>query len=171
LFVDKFCYVVYHDPTWDWHGFDLEREGAKAHAIDRNVDELNPHLAAFAKHGKLILYHGWADQQVAPGATIEFYESIRSLSPYPKRANDWVRLFMARGMADCVGGEGPDSFDSLSALERRVEQGQAPQQIIAAHRTAGHVDRTRPLCPYPKVARYTGSGSLDEAANFTCVTR
>ena len=155
LFVDEFRYVVYHDPTWDWHGFDLERDGAKAHAIDRNADELNPHLAAFAKHGKLILYHGWADQQVAPGSTIEFYESIRSLSPHPKRANDWVRLFMAPGMAHCVGGEGPDSFDSLSALERWVEQDQAPQRIIAAHRTAGHVDRTRPLCPYPKVARYT----------------
>jgi feruloyl esterase len=171
LFVDEFRYVVYQDPAWDWHGFDLERDGAKAHAIDRDVDELDPHLAAFAKHGKLILYHGWADQQVSPGSTVEFYEAARSLSHDPTRAGDWVRLFMAPGMAHCAGGEGPDSFDSLSALERWVEQDQAPQQIIAAHRTEGHVDRTRPLCPYPKVARYTGSGSIDEAAHFACATR
>ena len=75
---------------------------------------------------------------------------------------------MAPGMAHCAGGEGPDSFDSLGALEHWVEQGKAPQRIIAAHRTSGQVDRTRPLCAYPQVARYKGAGSIDEAANFTC---
>jgi feruloyl esterase len=75
---------------------------------------------------------------------------------------------MAPGMAHCAGGEGPDSFDSLTALEHWVEQGQAPRRIIAAHRTAGQVDRTRPLCPYPQVARYNGQGSIDAAANFIC---
>jgi feruloyl esterase len=169
LFVDEYRYVVYQDPKWDWHGFNLERDAAKAHGIDRNVDEMDPHLAAFAKHGgKLLLYHGWADQQVAPGSTIEFYQSVRRLSPDPEQSETWVRLFMAPGMAHCAGGEGPDTFDSLSALEHWVEQGQAPDRIVAAHQSKGQVDRTRPLCAYPQVARYSGTGSIDEAANFTC---
>ncbi len=169
LFADEYRYVVYQDPNWDWHGFNLERDAAKAHAIDRNVDEMDPHLGAFAKHGgKLLLYHGWADQQVAPGSTIEFYQSVRDLSPDPGQSQTWVRLFMAPGMAHCAGGEGPDTFDSLSALEHWVEQGQAPDRIVAAHLTKGQVDRTRPLCAYPQVARYGGSGSIDEAANFSC---
>lgn len=169
LFLDEYRYVVYQDPNWDWHTFDLERDAAKAHAIDKELDEMDPHLAGFAEHGgKLLLYHGWADQQVAPGSTIEFYEAVRSLSPEPQQTDNWMRLFMAPGMAHCAGGEGPDSFDSLTALEHWVEQGQAPDRLIAAHRTAGQVDRTRPLCAYPQVARYNGAGSIDDAANFGC---
>ncbi|HTC53215.1 MAG TPA: tannase/feruloyl esterase family alpha/beta hydrolase [Steroidobacteraceae bacterium] len=169
LFLDEFRYLVYQDPNWDWHSFDLERDAAKAEAIDRTLDVMDPHLAAYANHGgKLLLYHGWADQQVAPGSTVEFYEDVRSLSPDPQHADDWVRLFMAPGMAHCSGGEGPNSFDSLTALEHWVEQGQAPRRILAEHRTAGLVDRTRPLCPYPQVARYSGKGSIDAAVNFTC---
>jgi feruloyl esterase len=169
LFLDEFRYVVYQDPDWDWHSFDLERDAEKAEASDKNLDAMDPHLAAYAQQGgKLLLYHGWADQQVAPGSSVEFYEDVRSFSPNPDRAEDWVRLFMAPGMAHCSGGEGPDSFDSLSALEQWVEQGKAPQRIIAAHHSAGVVDRTRPLCPYPQVARYNGKGSIDVAADFTC---
>jgi feruloyl esterase len=170
LFLDEYRYVVYQDPNWDWHSFDLDREAAKARAVDRDL-ELDPRLGPFANHGgKLLLYHGWADQQVAPGSTIEFFSSVREMSPEPKQAGNWVRLFMAPGMAHCAGGEGPDSFDTLSALEHWVEQGQAPERIVAAHRTAGKVDRTRPLCAYPQVARYNGSGSSDDAENFTCRT-
>ena len=85
LFLDEFKYVVYQDPNWDWHTFSLERDAAKAHAIDRNVDELDAHLAAFAKHGgKLLLYHGWADQQVAPGSTVDFYQSVRQPESRPE---------------------------------------------------------------------------------------
>jgi feruloyl esterase len=169
LFLDEFRYVVYGDANWDWRTFDLDRDAAKAHAIDRNLDEMDPHLGPFAKHGgKLLLYHGWADQQVAPGSTLDFFASVRRSSADPQHADDWVRLFMAPGMAHCAGGEGPDSFDSLSALEQWVEQGKAPERIVAAHGTAGKVDRTRPLCAYPQVARYNGTGSIDDAENFTC---
>jgi feruloyl esterase len=169
LFLDEFRYVVYQDANWDWHTFDLDRDAAKAHAIDRRLDEMDPHLGPFAKHGgKLLLYHGWADQQVAPGSTIDFFSSAGRLSADPKQAGNWIRLFMAPGMAHCAGGEGPDSFDSLSALEQWVEQGQAPQRIVAVHRTSGKVDRSRPLCAYPQVARYNGTGSIDAAENFTC---
>ena len=169
LFLDEFRYVVYQNPNWDWRTFDLERDSAKAHAIDENVDELNPDLGAFAKHGgKLLLYHGWADQQVAPGFSVEFYKSVLDRSGDPEHASDWVRLFMAPGMAHCSGGEGPDTFDKINIMEQWVEQGKAPEQIIAAHKSAGKTDRTRPLCPYPQVASYKGTGSIDEAANFSC---
>ena len=75
---------------------------------------------------------------------------------------------MAPGMAHCGGGEGPNTFEMVRALEQWVEQGKAPDQIIASHATDGVVDRTRPLCPYPQIAVYTGTGSTNEAANFVC---
>jgi feruloyl esterase len=169
LFLDEFRYVVYQNPDWDWRTFDLERDAAKANAVDKDVDELDPHLAPFAKRGgKLLLYHGWADQQVAPGSSIEFYQSALDLSGDPAKNSDWIRLFMIPGMGHCSGGEGPDTFDRISVIEQWVEQGRAPAQIIATHSTAGKADRTRPLCPYPQVARYNGSGSIDEASNFSC---
>ena len=169
IFVDQFRYVVYQDPDWDWRSFDLERDSTKANAVDKDIDELDPHLAAFAQHGaKLLIYHGWADQQVAPGSSIEFYNSALKLSGHSDQRQNWIRLFMVPGMAHCIGGEGPDTFDKISVIERWVEKGEAPERLIAAHSTAGKVDRTRPLCPYPQVARYNGAGSIDEASNFTC---
>jgi len=169
LFLDQFRYVVYQDPKWDWRTFDLERDSAKADAIDKDIDELDPHLASFAKQGgKLLIYHGWADQQVAPGSSIEFYKSVLTLSANPEQTANWIRLFMVPGMGHCSGGEGPDTFDKISFIEQWVEQGKAPEKIIAAHQTEGKVDRTRPLCPYPQVARYNGNGSIDDASNFTC---
>jgi feruloyl esterase len=169
LFLDEFRYVVYADPQWDWRTFELARDAAKAHRINKDVDEFNAHLAPFAKHGgKLLLYHGWADQQVAPLSTVEFYRSAVQLSGDPGHAADWIRLFMAPGMAHCSGGEGPNIFDKISLMEDWVEHHHAPIRIVAAHETAGHIDRTRPLCPYPQVAHYNGTGSIDDAANFTC---
>jgi feruloyl esterase len=166
LFLDEFRYVVYQNPDWDWRTFDLERDAARAHAVDQGVDELDPHLAAFAKHGgKLFLYHGWADQQVAPGSSIAFYQSVVENVPQP---SNWVRLFMLPGMAHCSGGEGPDTFDQISVMEQWVEQGKVPEAIVASHASGGKIDRTRPICAYPQTAHYNGTGSIDEASNFTC---
>ena len=169
LFLDQFRFVVYQDSNWDWRSFDLDRDSAKANAIDKNVDELDPHLAAFGKHGgKLLLYQGWADQQVAPGSTIDFYRSAVGLSGDPAKAGNWIRLFMAPGMGHCSGGEGPDIFDKISLIEQWVEQGKAPARIVASHLTGGQIDRTRPLCPYPQVASYKGTASIDDASSFIC---
>ena len=163
LFWDQFRYVIYQNPQWDWRNFDADRDPVKANAVNKDVDALDPHLDAFAKHGgKLLLYHGWADQQVAPGSTVEFFGSLHDAS------GEWARLFMVPGMAHCSGGEGPDTFDKIGAMEDWVERGKAPSQMIASHHAAGKVDRTRPLCPYPQVAKYKGSGSVDDAANFVC---
>ncbi|HTH54134.1 MAG TPA: tannase/feruloyl esterase family alpha/beta hydrolase [Edaphobacter sp.] len=169
LFLDQFRYVVYQDPNWDWKTFDLKRDATKANAIDKDVDDFNPNLAAFAKRGgKLLLYHGWADQQVAPGSTVDFYQEAAKMSGDPASASEWMRLFMIPGMGHCSGGEGPDSFDKIHVMEQWVEQGKTPTRIVASHHSEGKVDRTRPLCPYPQIARYNGSGSIDDAANFTC---
>jgi len=85
-----------------------------------------------------------------------------------ERVNGFFRLFMVPGMQHCAGGPGPNTFDMLTALENWVEKGQAPKSVIASHLTNGVVDRTRPLCVYPRVAVYKGSGSTDDAANFKC---
>ena len=74
-------------------------------------------------------------------------------------------------MGHCGGGTGPNTFDTLAALDQWVEKGTAPTRLIATRETGGRVERSRPLCPFPQVARYRGTGSIDDASNFTCTTR
>jgi feruloyl esterase len=87
------------------------------------------------------------------------------------KASSSIRLFMIPGMDHCGGGEGPSAFEPVSVIEQWVEKGNPPEQIVASHLAAGKVDRTRPLCVYPQVARYKGSGSVDEAASFVCTSK
>ncbi len=167
---DSFTYVVYKNPQWDWRSMNLTSDVA---AIEKSygnlIDANDPNLKPFFAHkGKLILYHGWADPAIAPGNSINYYESVVKNLGGEKKAADDVRLFMVPGMGHCGGGEGPNDFDRMTAIQQWVEQGKAPEQMIASHAVKGTVDRTRPLCPYPQVARYKGSGSTDDAANFTC---
>ena len=124
--------------------------------------------------GKMIVYHGYSDPDISPLNSINYYESVVQTSGEPsdlalKHTRDFFRLFMVPGMNHCVGGPGPDRFDALSVLEQWVEQGIAPSRIIASHLNNGAVDRSRPLCPYPEIARYNGTGSTNLAENFECV--
>ena len=134
------------------------------------MESVGPSLTAFAgRGGKLLMYHGWADQDIAPQASVNFYKTT---SKATKVSSDWIRLFMMPGMQHCQGGEGPNSFDPMTALEQWVEKSKAPDKIVASHRLLnGTVDRTRPLCPYPQVAKYKGSGSIDDATNFVCAAQ
>lgn len=173
--LELFKYFVFEDPDWDWRTFDFDRDMARTDAtVGPVVAAMNPDLEKFkARGGKLILYHGWNDQGVAPQNSVNYYEDVvRVLGP--TQTDQFVRLFMAPGMQHCRGGPippaGPDEFDEVGALEQWVEQGRAPEKIIASHSTGGVVDRTRPLCPYPQVAGYKGTGSTDEAENFMCVS-
>ena len=100
---------------------------------------------------------------------MQYYESVLDAMGGLEETTDFYRLFMAPGVAHCRGGPGPDRFDAVTALERWVEQGAAPGRLIASKVEDGEVRRTRPLCAYPQVARYDGSGSIDDAANFACV--
>jgi len=170
LGTDQFKYIVFKDPDWDWRTFELESAGALADQIDNGTtNAIDPDLSAFSRRGgKLLLYHGWADQNFSALSTINYYKSVLDKMG-SVQTQEWLRLFLAPGMGHCGGGEGPNSFDAVAAIERWIENGEAPRQIIASHRTDGRVDRTRPLCPYPQVAKYKGSGSIDDATNFACV--
>jgi feruloyl esterase len=99
-------------------------------------------------------------------SSVNYYSSVLEAVGGTVAGN--YRLFMVPGMAHCGGGDGTSSFDMLGALEGWVEKGLAPDRIAASRIRNGVVDRTRPLCPYPQVARYMGSGSTDDARNFTC---
>ncbi|MEQ1908629.1 MAG: tannase/feruloyl esterase family alpha/beta hydrolase [Vicinamibacterales bacterium] len=168
--VDQYKYVVFSDPKWDWRTFDLDRDTAAGDAAGNGVlAGVNPDLTAFARHGgKLLTYHGWSDPSIAPQASVNFYKSALAGTRPPASSPDWIRLFMVPGMGHCSGGDGPDTFDMVSALEAWVERGVPPAQITASKIVNGAVQRTRPLCPFPQRARYRGTGSLDDAANFVC---
>jgi len=166
-----FKFVVFEDTTWDFRTFDFDRDTARALKIDDGLlAATDPDLTEFAaRGGKLMLVHGWSDDAISPRYSIDYYESVADHMGGADQANEFLRLFLAPGMSHCGGGEGPNTFDALPLMERWVEDGTAPDRMIASHATNGRIDRTRPLCPYPQVARYRGTGSTDEAANFACV--
>src|SRR5437773_794910 len=132
------------------------------------MNATDPNMKPFFSHGgKLLLYHGWSDTNVPTLNTIKYYNGVVEKLGGVSKATDRVRLFLAPGMGHCGGGEGPNVFDKVGPLERWVEQGKAPATLIASHTSEGKIDRTRPLCPYPQVAKHKGGG-IDDAANFVC---
>lgn len=178
--------MVHNNPSWDYKSFNLDRDGRLAdEKLGPVLNATDPNLKAFrARGGKLILYHGWNDAALPPVNTINYYKSVVAKMGQ-READSFVRLFMVPGLQHCGGGPGPNSFgamvtpvksdpqrDMTLALERWVEEGVAPDTIIASRNLSasatGFTTRTRPLCPYPKVARYKGSGSTDDASNFVC---
>jgi Tannase and feruloyl esterase len=178
--------MVFDDPAWDFRTFHTDRDTQTADRKMAPVLNANdPDLSRFRRRGgKLILYHGWSDAAIAAQNTVDYYRSVEKKMG-ARQAASFVRLFMVPGMQHCGGGAGPDNFGQFTvgsadpdhnidaALERWVEHGTAPERIIAAkHKSeedaTSPILRTRPLCAYPLEAHYKGSGSTDDAANFTC---
>jgi feruloyl esterase len=167
---DHFKYVVFRDPNWNWRTFNFDSDAALTDRLDDGtINAASADLKRFVAHqGKLILYHGWTDTNITPQATVDYFEKVVDQMGGSEQTAQSVRLFMVPGMNHCGGGEGPNVFNMVSALERWVEDGKAPDQVLAAHVTNGKTDRTRPLCPYPQTAQYKGTGDPNDAANFTC---
>lgn len=163
---DHFRYFVHEDPNWDWRSFDLSRDVEASDKKDQFFAALNPDLRPFRdRGGKLIMWHGWNDQLIAPRNSVDYYYAVKSTMGPP---DSFMRLYMVPGMQHCSGGPGPDQFNALAAMERWVEQGVAPSRIVATHVTDNRVDMTRPLCPYPQRAQYGLAGSTSDAGSFVC---
>jgi feruloyl esterase len=163
-------FMVFDDPAYDWRAFDVDTDPALLGVLEPLFNATDPDLSTFrALGGKVIMWHGWADPALTAFRTIRYFNEVIRATGSARETDSFLRLFLAPGMHHCAGGPGPNTLDALTALEQWVEGGRAPDRIIASHLTAGVVDRTRPLCPYPQVARYTSQGSIDEAANFRCV--
>jgi feruloyl esterase len=179
--LSHYKWLVFGNPDWDWKTFDFaDPDDYQAHVKAEAkfapiLNATNPDLQKFrVRGGKLLQYHGWNDQLISAQNSIDYYEGVLSFFGRGGRGGrggnvpDFYRLFMAPGMAHCAGGTGPNTFDMQAALEQWVEGGVAPDRVVASRAVNGVVDRLRPLCPYPQVAVYNGSGDTNDAANFTC---
>jgi feruloyl esterase len=157
-------YIVKNDPAYDIMSFDPERDmAAISSGLAAHVHQQNPDISAFVgRGGKLLLWHGFNDPGPSPLSTIEYFDAVREKVP---AARDSVRLFLAPGVLHCGGGAGPDRFDALTAMEQWVEHGTPPASMIA---TKASQPLSRPLCPYPQLARYKGAADPNDAASFTC---
>jgi len=155
------------DPSYDVKSFDFEKDPDRMGDIRRLLNATDPDLSAFrSRGGKLLMYFGWADAALTPFMAIDYYE--KALATNGPDTRDFFRLFMVPGMFHCRGGVGTDRFDAMTTLINWVENGAAPDSIPAARVEGDQVKRTRPLCAYPRVARYKGSGSVDDLASFAC---
>jgi hypothetical protein len=174
--LDWFRYFLTQDPKLDWSTI---TPAAYERLFDQSVEQFsavigtdNPDLTAFRdRGGKAIVWHGWADQLISAEGTVDYYTRVQQKMGGPKKTAEFIRLFMAPGVGHCGGGAGPAPSGQLQALLAWVEEGKAPETLPAARRDqSGAITRSRPLCAYPLVAKYKGSGSTDEAVNFTCST-
>jgi feruloyl esterase len=156
-------------PDYDWTSFTADADFDRLRTARAALDATDPDLSRFkARGGKIVSYFGWADPALNALMGVGYYESVlRRMGP-PATAQ-FYRLFMVPGMFHCRGGVGVSTFDALTPVVEWVEKGIAPQSIVGSRIVDDKVVRTRPLCPYPEVAKYKGSGSIEEAAHFACV--
>jgi feruloyl esterase len=183
-------YFVLQDANADPLAFDFVTDMAKVDTDEKDIAALqtfNANLKPFRdRGGKLILYHGWGDDAISPLNTINYFKMVvEKTTGGPKAADastpedarfrapaqktgEFMRLFMVPGMNHCGGGLGPNTFDALTALSNWVEKRQAPDALLGSHMSNGVADLTRPLCPYPQKALYSGQGDVKDAANFKC---
>jgi feruloyl esterase len=165
--VDYFKYRVFKDPAWDPKTLNFDAHLALVNTPANLIfDAANPDLSAFTRRGgKLLMYQGWAEPGIPPGFVVKYYGEVQAKT---RNARDAVRLFMVPGMGHCGGGTGASTFDMAAALDQWVTTSKAPASIAASRVREGKTDRTRPLCPYPQIAVYKGTGDLEDGGNFSC---
>ena len=165
-----FQFVVYQNPKWNYRQMDFNKDVAASDHADKGIiNAMNPDLQPFFDHGgKLLQYHGWSDAGISPFDSVHYYNSVAEKLGSGRIDNSY-RLFLVPGMSHCGNGiQGPNLFNPMSALEHWRESSIAPSQLTSMHVTNGVVDTTHPVCPYPQVAVYNGTGSTNDAANFSC---
>jgi hypothetical protein len=162
IMVSGLANLVFDGYKWDWRTFDFDKDVAYADKkVGAEINQINPDLSGLKRHGgKMLQYHGWNDPAVSPLNSVNYFESVQTKMG---DTSSFYRLFMIPGMEHCTGGPGASSFDHMQVIVTWVEDGTAPDRIVASR-----PGRTHPLCAYPKVATYTGKGSTDDAANYTC---
>lgn len=159
-------------PEWGWWQFDIDDVTAGKGDLMKSITDANdPDLSRLLvrQGAKLIMFHGWSDGLIVPGGTVDYYERMvdATFGGDMDAAREHARLFMIPGMGHCGGGPGPNSWDRLAPLVAWVERGDAPDALIASHRTDGVVDNERPIYPYPDQAVYTGpAGGRNDPANW-----
>lgn len=160
-------YLVFDDPDWDYAGYDFANWHEDTASAGMLLNATDPNLRAFRDGGgKLILWHGWSDAALTALYSIDYYERVERLDP---ELRQYFRMFLLPGVGHCGGGPGPGRVDWITALERWVEEATPPERLLAAKRKQrGRKPRIRPLCPYPQVARYDGSGNPDVAESYHC---
>lgn len=164
---------VNQDPSWDWQTLTYENYPAFFETSVTKFNEVigtdDPDLSAFRDSGgKVLMWHGWADPLIFPQGTVDYYEDVIDTFHSAEQVQEFARLFMAPGVGHCGGGAGPNQFDMFGALVAWVEDGAAPERITATRTEGGVAIRTRPLCAYPYVARFDGSGDADIETSFEC---
>jgi feruloyl esterase len=164
-----FRYIVFGKPDWDYRTLDFDRDVTRADELDGGLmNTIDPDLGPFfGRGGKLLMYHGWNDQLIAPRNSINYYTSVVK-SVGEGRAADSMRLFMVPGLNHCAGGAGLNRVDPLAALEAWVEKEQAPGELPGAHVEKGEVMWERPVCAYPQIATYRGTGDTKVPGSYVC---
>ena len=168
---------VYFDPNWDWTTLTYDNYEAFFKDTMRMVNPMmaseNPDLTTFRNlGGKIVMWQGFADQLIMPEGSIAYYDAATNfMGGGYAQTQQFFRHFMAPGVAHCGGGNGPQPQNLFQSVVNWVENGTAPDRILASKALSGGATQTRPLCPYPAFARYIGSGSTDDAANYTCTTQ
>jgi feruloyl esterase len=164
-------FALMNDAAWDYKLLDFDAMVADADrtAETTGMQAINTNLKPFFdRGGKLLMYHGWSDPLISPFNSVNYYNGVMQNTRSTPTAEDSVRLFMMPGVGHCQGGPGPDTWDKVVVLDAWRSGSPAPTQVTASHQTNGQVDRTRPLCAYPAVAAYKGTGDTNAAANFEC---
>jgi Tannase and feruloyl esterase len=147
--------------------FDFDHDPPTLSRSRRIYDATSFDLRSFkAQGGKILMWHGLADGAVMATSSIGYFEGVRKFMGGRDKIEDFFRLFLVPGVHHGGGGPGLTEFDSISALEDWVEKGQAPDKLIAGRMNNGQVERTRPIYPYPVMARYSGAGNAKTAESF-----
>ncbi len=172
---DRFRYLDFFEdpgPRWTYRDVDYDRDPPRVRGNSLIYDAVNPDLRRFkANGGKMIAFSGWADQQVVPANFTDYYETVVRTMGGLAPTREFYRLFMMPGVGHCQGGPGADTVDYLTYLENWVEKGEAPESMLAGHYEDGKRTFTRPLFPYPDVARFKGKGDSKDATNWKRVTQ